>query len=199
MRDATMWTAGEFGVVPVDRMLGNSDVVTIGGRELRVIHTPGHSPGHIVLHMPSEGLLFTGDHVLPHITPNVSAGPLGSVDPLGDYLASLDLLRDLGDILALPAHGWTFSDLDERIETLQGHHLRRLAETLGCLGSAALTTFEVANAMMWSRPLGRYPRFLQRAAIGETEAHLVRLAVTGEVQCEGESPARWSVSAKEAL
>src|SRR5258705_12538692 len=98
MRDASMWTAGQFDVVPVDRFLADNDVVTVGGRDLRVIHTPGHSPGHIVLHMPSEALLFTGDHVLPHITPNVSAGPLGSADPLGDYLASLDLLRGLGDV-----------------------------------------------------------------------------------------------------
>jgi glyoxylase-like metal-dependent hydrolase (beta-lactamase superfamily II) len=198
LRDTRMWPAGDVGLVEPDRVLADGDVVRVGDRDLHIMHTPGHSPGHVVVHVPREGLLFTGDHVLPHITPNVSAGPLGSPDPLGDYLDSLARLEGLGDVLALPAHGWAFADLGPRIEVLREHHRRRLVETLDCLGSAELTTFEVAQRLTWSRPLEGYPSFLQRAALGETDAHLVRLLVTGEVSSDGRSPLRWKTTSERA-
>lgn len=56
-----------------------------GGGGWEWIHTPGHSPGHVVLHHPARRLLIAGDHVLPRISPNIGAD-LYVEDPLSDYL-----------------------------------------------------------------------------------------------------------------
>jgi glyoxylase-like metal-dependent hydrolase (beta-lactamase superfamily II) len=42
-------------------LLEDGDVIELGGRRLSVLHTPGHSPGHIALHEPERGYLITGD------------------------------------------------------------------------------------------------------------------------------------------
>ncbi|MEO5873706.1 MAG: MBL fold metallo-hydrolase, partial [Streptosporangiaceae bacterium] len=54
-----------------DRPVRDGDLIDLPGRSLRVIWTPGHSPGHICLHLEDRDVLFTGDHVLPEITPHV--------------------------------------------------------------------------------------------------------------------------------
>ena len=58
--DAMLWDV----VYPdrrVDGALADGATVTIGGAELPVIHTPGHSPGGCCLYLPAAGLLFSGD------------------------------------------------------------------------------------------------------------------------------------------
>ena len=60
-----------------------------GGRMLRCVLTPGHTPGHLCLYDPARRRLFCGDHVLFHITPNICRWQ-GVEDSLGDYLSSLD-------------------------------------------------------------------------------------------------------------
>ena len=44
-----------------DRPLADGDVITVAGTHIDVIHTPGHSPGGVCLHLPEEGVLFSGD------------------------------------------------------------------------------------------------------------------------------------------
>jgi hydroxyacylglutathione hydrolase len=44
-----------------DREISEGDLIEFGATELRVIHTPGHSPGHCCFHFPGEGVLFLGD------------------------------------------------------------------------------------------------------------------------------------------
>jgi glyoxylase-like metal-dependent hydrolase (beta-lactamase superfamily II) len=44
-----------------DRRLSDGDVLTVAGTHIDVIHTPGHSPGGVCLHLPEEGVLFSGD------------------------------------------------------------------------------------------------------------------------------------------
>jgi glyoxylase-like metal-dependent hydrolase (beta-lactamase superfamily II) len=104
--------AGERPAPPAlpDRELRDGDLVDLPGRKLRAVHTPGHTPGHICLHLEDADRLFTGDHVLPDITPHVGIYPYDrdDVDPLGDFLESLDRVSDLGPLDALPAHEWIF-------------------------------------------------------------------------------------------
>ena len=67
--------------------------------------TPGHTRGHLVFQDRATGLLFAGDHVLPHITPSIGFEG-GAVDfPLRDYLESLRLVRAHAGRRLLPAHG----------------------------------------------------------------------------------------------
>lgn len=58
--DSMLWEA----VYPerrVDVSLGDGQHITVGGAELTVLHTPGHSPGGVCLHLVSEAVLFSGD------------------------------------------------------------------------------------------------------------------------------------------
>lgn len=46
---------------PPDGELADGQVITVAGTELRVLHTPGHSPGACCFHVPALGVVFTGD------------------------------------------------------------------------------------------------------------------------------------------
>ncbi|HEX8868458.1 MAG TPA: MBL fold metallo-hydrolase, partial [Lentzea sp.] len=72
--------------------------VDLEHRTLEVIPTPGHTRGHVVFVDHTAKVLFSGDHVLPHITPSIGFEPLRPELPLGDYMTSLRLTRELPDL-----------------------------------------------------------------------------------------------------
>ncbi|MEU7812824.1 MBL fold metallo-hydrolase [Pseudonocardia sp. NPDC049154] len=74
-----------------DIWLDDGQQVPAGGRELEVRATPGHTRGHIVARDATLGVLFTGDHVLPHITPSIGYERAPEPAPLRSYLDSLRL------------------------------------------------------------------------------------------------------------
>src|SRR5258705_13353214 len=55
----------------ISQPVEHGDVLTLGRREWFVTHTPGHTGDHICLHDPESGVLLSGDHVLPTITPHI--------------------------------------------------------------------------------------------------------------------------------
>ncbi len=136
------------------------------------ILTPGHSPGHVVLHHPGERLLIAGDHVLPRISPNIGAD-LYAENPLADYLASLGRLRTLPVDLVLPSHGAPFADLAGRIDAILAHHDTRNAQVLDALHTPR-TVLEVALALFPDLPPDHFLH-----AVREARAHLLYLAEVG--------------------
>ncbi|HEX6871691.1 MAG TPA: MBL fold metallo-hydrolase, partial [Micromonosporaceae bacterium] len=74
---------------PPDDWLGGGADIALAGRTLQVVETPGHTRGHVIFVDAAAGLMFAGDHVLPHITPSIGYEPAPSALPLGDYLHSL--------------------------------------------------------------------------------------------------------------
>ena len=80
-----------------DTTLYGGETITIGDFNFNVLPTPGHAPGHVCLYEPVNKVLFSGDHVLPGITPNVSLYPQSGDNPLGDFLESLKTVRQLDD------------------------------------------------------------------------------------------------------
>jgi glyoxylase-like metal-dependent hydrolase (beta-lactamase superfamily II) len=168
--------------IEIDVLLEDGDRPMGAGTPLRVLWTPGHTPGHICFIHEEHDVLLTGDHVLPRITPNISPSPDNLADTLGDYLGSLAALADLDVSEVLPAHEYRFTGLPARVWQLRDHHARRLAEILDALaGGAGLTTLEVAGQLTWSRPWEQNLRFIRRSAIGETYAHLLHLERLGQV------------------
>lgn len=153
----------------------------LGSRgSLRAVWTPGHTPGHLCFAHEGHDLLLTGDHVLPRITPNISPSPADTDDVLGQYLASLEVLRDAAPAEVLPAHEYRFSGLTARIGQLQDHHRDRLGEILGIVGAEdGCSTADVAARLTWSRPWEQNRGMVRRSAIGETYAHLVHLERRG--------------------
>ena len=172
--DASVWEAP-------DRWLG-TQVLEFGDRALRVIPTPGHTRGHVVYLDEARGMLFAGDHVLPHITPSIGF-ELGAPGlPLGDYLDSLRLMTTFADARLLPAHGPVTGSVHTRVAELLLHHDHRLADTLATLGTARRDAFAVARELRWTRreiPFGDLDDFSQMLAVCETAAHLDVLVARG--------------------
>jgi hypothetical protein len=123
----------------------------------------------------SAGVLFAGDHVLPHITPSIGFEPIRTTSPLRDYLASLALMREMPDILLLPAHGPATISVHERVDQLLHHHAQRLDLTLEAVSRGASTADDVAHQLVWTSRGTRFSDmnpFNSMLAVLETAAHL---------------------------
>lgn len=176
-----------------DRMIEDGDRLDLPGWDLRAVHTPGHSPGHLCFHDPRRRVLLSGDHVLPRITPNVGVHAQSAGNPLAEFLDSLARVAALEASVdeVLPAHEYRFAGIAARVEQLVGHHDRRLDEIVAAAGTP-VTTWELTGLLSWSRPWDQVSGFMRRAAVAETLAHLVLLEHRGRVQRTSVSPWRWS-------
>jgi glyoxylase-like metal-dependent hydrolase (beta-lactamase superfamily II) len=85
------------------------DTFELGDGEVRVVHTPGHSDFHFVLHDERRRLLFAGDHLLLKITPNIGLWTYTAPRPLERYLDSIKGLQGLGVELVFRATGRSFT------------------------------------------------------------------------------------------
>jgi glyoxylase-like metal-dependent hydrolase (beta-lactamase superfamily II) len=177
-------TARPRAMVRADRTIGPGDLVDAPGLRLRALLTPGHTAGHLCFHDETRNLLLTGDHVLPRITPNVSAYDMQS-SPLQDYLRSLDALRGLQPAEVLPAHEYRFTDLDDRLGAIADHHAQRLKEVADVLaaGPGGLSAWQVAERVTWSRGWDQLSGFPRQAALGEVIAQLRHLQGQGSADC----------------
>jgi glyoxylase-like metal-dependent hydrolase (beta-lactamase superfamily II) len=184
-----------------DVLLEDGDRPDVPGWNLRAIHTPGHSPGHLCFYLAEQRLMLTGDHVLPRITPNISYHPQSGPNPLGDFLASLDKVAREDVELVLPAHEHRFVGLTGRVDALKAHHHQRFAEVVEAIRRGDDTAFAVAAHMSWSRSWDRIDGFMRRAAVGEALAHLYALREHGVVDytepADPEAPIRWFVTSSE--
>ena len=86
-------------------LLDGGERFAVGDRTWEVVHTPGHSPGHVCLWSAADRLLCSGDHLLQLVSPPVTFERGFDADPMGSYLASLERVRALEPELALPGHG----------------------------------------------------------------------------------------------
>jgi glyoxylase-like metal-dependent hydrolase (beta-lactamase superfamily II) len=192
LAQASMEIRSLVSMAEPDVLLEDDQKLELTGWDLRTIWTPGHSPGHICLYSDRHQLLLSGDHVLPRITPNISFHSQQDANPLGDYLESLDRLRDLHPEEVLPAHEYRFSDLNSRLDAIEQHHEHRLEEIETILKKRpGISAWEITLSMEWSRSWDEIPSFMQRAANGETLAHLVVLERRGTARRELGKPARF--------
>jgi glyoxylase-like metal-dependent hydrolase (beta-lactamase superfamily II) len=183
-RQANRWAMG----AEPDRTLEDGETLRLGIFDLKVLWTPGHSPGHACFYEEDMELLLTGDHVLPTISPNVGLWPGSEQDPLGDYIRSLQRLRGLRVRRVLPAHEYDFLDLDARLDGLEQHHEERLQEVIDAMLAGANTGYEVARGIKWS--VGHFDSFdmmTRRAAMTETMAHIEHLARAGRIALREEN------------
>jgi glyoxylase-like metal-dependent hydrolase (beta-lactamase superfamily II) len=168
-----------------DQWLG-AGTMPAGGSSLTVVPTPGHTRGHLVFADLPRGLLFSGDHVLPHITPSIGIETVQTEAPLASYLESLALVRTLPDLTLLPAHGPVSGSSHARVDQLVAHHDARLAEIRqAVIAGGEQPALSIATRLGWTRHHREFHEldpFNQMLAIGETIAHLTVLGRAGLVR-----------------
>jgi glyoxylase-like metal-dependent hydrolase (beta-lactamase superfamily II) len=171
---------------PAFRRMLEGDLVTIGGRDWRVIMGYGHAPEHAALYCEEIEVLISGDMVLPTISTNVSVWPeQPEADPLALFLRSLDCYAELpAATLVLPSHGLPFRGLRARAAALHAHHEARLAEVMQACERPA-SAAEIVP-VLFRRVLDDHQTAF---AMGEAIAHLNHLHQRGrlarEVQPDG--------------
>ena len=169
--------------------LEEGHVLSVGGYNLRCVQTPGHTPGHMCLWDESRQLMFTGDHVLFDITPNITVwGNNG--DSLGSYLNSLEDVKRYPVKTALPGHRAS-GDFAARIEALLAHHERRLAGILDIIGNEpGLSGAEIAKRMKWrirAASWDEFPDTQKIFAVGEVMSHLDYLQIRDRIRSENKN------------
>jgi glyoxylase-like metal-dependent hydrolase (beta-lactamase superfamily II) len=162
--------------------LHDGEEIELGGDGWRVIHTPGHSDFHFVMHEKERGILLAGDQLLLRITPNIELWTHTAPRPLERFLASIGGLRDLEADLVLPGHGPLFHDLAGRVDELSSHHQERLAKMHAALeqgpdGEPA-TAYQVSQRVF----AGELSDHQRRFALAETLAHLEYLVDGGRAE-----------------
>ena len=159
-----------------DLVLQDGDSVTVDGREIGAVATPGHTSNHLCF--AYEGALITGDHVMGWSTTVV-------VPPDGDmaaYMQSLDKLRQRDDRIYYPAHGPAVTNPQQYVRSLIGHRLQREKQILKLVGEQPR---DISNIVASAYP-SLDPR-LVTAARGSVYAHLLDLQKRGLVAQEGET------------
>ena len=143
--------AAALGYEAPDEWIAAGQEFDLGTRTLTAIDTPGHTRGHVVFADAEAGLLFAGDHVLPHITPSIGFQEAPSAEPLREYLQSLSVVRRLPDMRLLPAHGPVSPSThtpDRRTDRTSRGAAGLMADVLS---GGECTGYEVALAIGWTR------------------------------------------------
>lgn len=160
-----------------DRVLEDGEAISVDGRMITAVATPGHTSNHLCFAV--EGSLFSGDHVMGWST-TVVVPPDGD---MAEYMQSLEKLRRRDEHIFYPAHGPPVTNPKQYLRGLIGHRLQRETQVLGIVAGAPSTIPEIVAAA--------YPGLdsrLTTAAGGSVLAHLLDLERHGLVVQEGE---RW--------
>lgn len=144
--------------VTPDRTVADGERLAVGVT-LDCVHTPGHAVGSVCYRLRSENAVFTGDHVLPDITPNPTLTTLPGrsgerTRSLPTYLASLDKLRAVDETVGYGGHGERMEALQKRIDETISHHHERKEHIAGMIPDAGkgTTAYRLMNELFPELP-----------------------------------------------
>jgi len=178
--------------IPPSEPVADYDRITVDGeRWLTVVYTPGHELSHICLLDSATGALFSGDHVLPRITPVVMYGR-EEPDPLGTYIQSLARIEEMGIATTYPAHGSILDRGSLRARQIILHHERRLGAMAHAVRQRPKTAWQLVGEIF--RP--HLDPLQERMAFAETLAHLEYLRLRDELIRSDEGGAWHYMSAR---
>jgi len=174
-----------FEYIEPDLLLKNDDRIVDG--ELQIVHSPGHSVGHICIYYPKKDILFSGDHILSKITPHLGTLVIPGAEEfnkknnyeniLEHYLRSLDKIDELNSRIILPGHEQIIYDPHERITAIKNHHQNRLYEISKIIENNPLPPLQIA-LHHFGEDLDQMNKIL---AISETLVHLDYLEFQNKV------------------
>jgi glyoxylase-like metal-dependent hydrolase (beta-lactamase superfamily II) len=160
---------------PVDNIsfLKDGDEFSGNGYHLNVVHTPGHTAGSVCLYEPEQKILFSGDNMIKHITPNplVELRKYGlknsDYQSLPTFLKSLDNISKLDVGYVFSGHGEYIVDMHNVIATYKAHHRRRMDQIWKALKKAPRPIYQLIDDVFPVVPEGDI--FL---AVSEIAVHL---------------------------
>ena len=168
-----------------DTVLDDGEAIEFGdGETLVAVATPGHTSNHLCYAFRGEGTggaLFTGDHVMGWST-TVVVPPDGD---MGQFMASLAMLRERDDRVFYPAHGAPVTNTQQFLRGLIGHRMQREKQIVRLVGEGKAAI----PAIVASAYPGLDPRLIP-AAGGSVWAHLMDLERRGVVESDGET---WTI------
>lgn len=175
------------GTLPQLNAIAHGGRLEVSHTAVDVIHTPGHTRGHICLTFPELELIATGDHVLPDQVAGLGIGGDGTPDdPINDYLQSLDALAPYDGFEVVPGHGEVFRGLEQRRASCLAYVHRRIADAEAAFSYDA-SVWEVASRLRWGG--GGWDAMTGmrlRSALRQTELYMAHIvAARGRVsECE---------------
>ena len=160
--------------------------IEFAGGTLKVLHTPGHTPGSCSFVREANRTLIAGDCVLKRITPN----PIVSPDPvdkekrfksLAEYLVSLARIRSFSPTLVYGGHGEPIYDFEEIFNRYVRAIDERQRRVISLVSGEGVTAFDVAQKLFPNAIEKDVHRFL---AISESVAHLDYAETEGKIAVE---------------
>ncbi len=151
---------------------------------LRIVHTPGHTPGSCSFVREADRTVIAGDCVLKRITPNPVLSP-DPIDPskrfpsLSEYLVSLARLRTFAPTLVYGGHGAPINDYEELFNRYVRAIQERQTEVVRLVSKDGATAWDIAQTMFPGA--GDVHRFL---AVSEAVAHLDLAHTEGKIALE---------------
>ncbi len=159
------------------RLLAGGERFTAGGRTWEVVHTPGHSLGHVCLWSADDRLLCSGDHLLQVVSPPVTFERGFDPDPMGSYLDSLDRVAALEPDLVLPGHGPPFRDGARRASAVADGKRRRLLQVRELVANRQRTVTEITDELFKTPLTGAQRHFAMAEILAYLAYHEIRGAL----------------------
>ena len=188
------FTPGRVRSVPVQRSLDENEPLD----GLRIIHTPGHSPGHVCIAIGN--ILLCGDHILPRTISQQWPESMAPYTGLGHYLDGLErIARIEGTEVALGGHEPPIRDLPARIDELRAVHMRRLDRVADIIRKAPRPpTIAEITGQMYSRQKGLHA-LLALTDVGARVEYLdlrgrLEIANLDEIRRQEDAPRRYRVA-----
>ena len=161
-----------------DELVSDGDALLVGGLTLRMVHTPGHTAGHLTPFLEDERLLFAGDNVLGVGTTAIPPPPHGD---MAQYIDSLRKMQSLEAELMCCGHGPVVREPNRKLQELIDHRHEREEQILSLVQGGRDTVRSIVRAV--------YPELDKRLlgmATGQIISHVAKLEREARVRTEGE-------------
>jgi glyoxylase-like metal-dependent hydrolase (beta-lactamase superfamily II) len=161
-----------------DEVVSDGDTLRVGGLTLRLVHSPGHTAGHLSPFLEEGRVLFAGDNVLGVGTTVVPPPPHGD---MAQYVASLQKMQSLNAEVMCCGHGPAVKEPNRKLQELIDHRHQREEQILSLAREGRDTVQRIVQAI--------YPELDKRLlgmAQSQVLSHLSKLEREGKVRTSGE-------------
>ena len=173
-----------------DVVLADGDVITAGGRDLRIVARPGHSTTDALLVDERRGTAFDGDHLQAGISSNAEIVPVA--EPTGSrpqarpqYLASLERTASMPLGLLLTGHGDAVADHRGLVGRRFAEHRRRCQRILAVLEEGPAHAYGIAKHLWSARTVAEQPLLVVWEVLGHLDLLLDEGAVSEQILADG--------------